>query len=93
MTELNSSGGSGGSYLFDEQTIKLHILNSVYIFCFEPNLVFRNIVLFWIGALAYVPNRAPNIFLRQTEEGKSKLTIQNGINMVVTAKITSPLAK
>jgi hypothetical protein len=56
MTELN---GSGGSYLLDERTINLHILKSVYIFCFEPNLVLRNSVRFSIGALVDIPNRDP----------------------------------
>jgi hypothetical protein len=59
MTELNGSGGSGGSYLRDKRAIKLHVLKSVYIFCFEPNLVLRNSVRFWIGRLADVPNRDP----------------------------------
>jgi hypothetical protein len=59
MTELSGSGGSGGSYLLDERTIKLHILKSVCILCFEPNLVLRNSVRFSIGALADIPNRDP----------------------------------
>jgi hypothetical protein len=28
-------------------------------FCFEQHLVLRNIGRFWIGALAYLPNRDP----------------------------------
>jgi hypothetical protein len=35
MAELNGSGGVGGCYLLDKQTIKLHILKRGYISCFE----------------------------------------------------------
>jgi hypothetical protein len=70
-------------------TKQTYIYNTIeYILYFEQNLVLRNIVRFWVGALAYVPHHDPqrrtNLWGEHQEGTESEWLIQNGINMDVT---------